>query len=250
MRDMIRDFKLARGQIFDRSQVASWFQQHYPLVKEGTIAAHLVRLSTNARTRIHYSAKSGEDDLFFQIDGSHFRLYEAGHDPLPITKQNPPQQTAPRSDTQPSDELPDGGSEFAYERDLRSYLARNLHLIEPGLRLYEDEGVTGLEFPAGGRFVDILAVDRKGNYVVVELKVSRGYDRVVGQLLRYIAWIEQHHADPGQTVRGVIVAKEMTDDLCLACSRIDGVSLFEYELSVSLKPVSSKIGSPAPATAS
>jgi endonuclease len=242
MHDMVRDLKLGPGQVFDRAQVASWFQQRYPLVKEGTIAAHLVRLSTNARTRVHYTPKSGEDDLFFQIDGSHFRLYEVGHDPLPITKQNPAQQAALGTEPESSDDLPEGRSEFAYERDLRSYLARNLHLIEAGLRLYEEEGVTGIEFPVGGRFVDILAVDRKGNYVVIELKVSRGYDRVVGQLLRYIAWIEQHHADPGQTVRGVIVAKEMTDDLCLACSRIDGVSLYEYELSVSLRPVASKVG--------
>ncbi len=88
-------------------------------------------------------------------------------------------------------------SEFAYEHDLRDYLARNLHLIEPGLTLYEDEGVTGIEFPAGGRFVDILAVDSAGGYVVIELKVSRGYDRTVGRPLRYAGWIEMHHADPG-----------------------------------------------------
>ena len=86
-------------------------------------------------------------------------------------------------------------------------------------------------------FVDILAVDKSGNYVVVELKVSRGYDRVVGQLLRYMAWIEKNQADPGQSVRGVIIAKDISEDLLLACSRISSVRLFEYSLSVSLKPV-------------
>ncbi|HNR14725.1 MAG TPA: endonuclease NucS, partial [Thermodesulfobacteriota bacterium] len=84
---------------------------------------------------------------------------------------------------------------------------------------------------------DILAVDRNNNYVVIELKVSRGYDRVVGQILRYIAWIEKNHAEPDQTVRGVIIAKEITDDLRLATSRIKDIELFEYELSVSLKQV-------------
>ena len=110
-------------------------------------------------------------------------------------------------------------------------------MIEPGLRLYEDEGIRGIEFPVGGRFIDILAVDESNAYVVVELKVSRGYDRVVGQLLRYIAWIEQHHAEPAQCVRGVIVAKEISEDLKLACSRVQGVRLFEYKLSVTLKPI-------------
>ncbi|MDQ3830513.1 MAG: endonuclease NucS, partial [Candidatus Tectomicrobia bacterium] len=111
-----------------------------------------------------------------------------------------------------------------------------LSLVEPGLKLYSDEGITGVEFPAGGRYIDILAVDRDGGYVVIELKVSKGYDRVVGQLLRYMGWIEKHHAEPGQRVRGVIVAKEITEDLKLACARVQGLQLFEYALSVTLTP--------------
>jgi len=31
----------------------SWFVDHYPKIMTGTIIAHLVRLSTNARTRLH-----------------------------------------------------------------------------------------------------------------------------------------------------------------------------------------------------
>jgi endonuclease len=29
-----------------------------------------------------------------------------------------------------------------------------------GLRLYEEEGITGVEFPVGRRFIDMLAVDK------------------------------------------------------------------------------------------
>ena len=105
--------------------------------------------------------------------------------------------------------------------------------------------MTGIEFPVGGRFVDILAVDSRGGYVVVELKVSRGYDRTVGQLLRYLGWIEMHHAEAGQPVRGVIVAKDVSEDLRLACRRVSGISLFEYELSVSLKAVPVDSGAPS-----
>lgn len=133
--------------------------------------------------------------------------------------------------------MSEGSPEFAYEKDLQNYLARNLGLIETGLKLFEEEGINGLEFPVGGRFVDILAVDAAGNYVVVELKVSKGYDRVVGQLLRYIAWIEKNHAEKGQSVRGVIVAREISEDLTLACGSLPNVQLFEYALSVSLRPV-------------
>ena len=128
-----------------------------------------------------------------------------------------------------------GGDTFAYEKDLQNYLARNLHHLESGLKLYEDEGLTGIEYNAGGRFIDILAVDTHGTLVVVELKVSRGYDRVIGQLLRYLGWVEANLGD-GKPVRGMIVASEITEDLVLATSHIaDRVKLFEYAISFSIK---------------
>jgi endonuclease len=38
-------------------------------------------------------------------------------------------------------------------------------------------------------------------------------------------------------VRGVIVAKTITEDLLLACAEVPSVSLFEYSLSIQVKPV-------------
>jgi endonuclease len=67
-------------------------------------------------------------------------------------------------------------------------------------------------------------------------KVSRGYDRVVGQLLRYMTWVEQN-METSQPVRGVIVANEITADLKLACSRIPEVRLIEYEIAFKLRPI-------------
>lgn len=238
MHDMAKALALKPGDVFARPQAVQWFKQHYPNVKEGTVLAHLIRLSTNVQTRHQYSAKQdGSDDLLFKVDSSHFRLYEPGKDPAPV----PPPSAAPLSD-EPSGAEEDqdpiaGSSEFAYEHDLRDYLARNLHLVQPGLKLYEEDGITGVEFPVGGRFIDILAVDSTGNYVVIELKVSKGYDRTVGQLLRYIGWIKKHHAETGKAVRGAIVAKTITDDLRLACADLPQLALYEYSLSVSLKAV-------------
>ncbi len=86
LREVIQDLKITPGQIFDKPTVLTWFHEKYPLVKEGTIAAHLIRLSTNARSRLHYSPRSdGSDDAFYQIDGSHYRLYDPLTDPTPIS---------------------------------------------------------------------------------------------------------------------------------------------------------------------
>jgi hypothetical protein len=234
MRDMVKELGLQPEQVIDRETIRNWFKTHYPLVTEGTVSGHLVRMSANVPARVHHTLKAdGSDDLFFKLDARRFRLYDPKTDPAPITT------TAPIAEEVSTESVSDydagDASRFAYEHDLRDYLAKNLQLIEPGLKLYSEEGITGIEFPVGGRNIDILAVDQAGAYVVIELKVSKGHERVIGQLLRYIGWIEEHHAAPGQSVRGIIVAKEISDDIRLACRRIAGVQLFEYALSVSVK---------------
>lgn len=232
-REMLAELAPERGKIFSREQALAWFAEHYPRIKDGTVTAHLLRFSTNARSRVHYNPRPDED-LLFQIDRSRFRLYDEARDPSPI-RDGGMAEGSP-SDAAEDEALPPP-SEFAYESDLRDFLAKHLSIIEPGVRLYEDEGITGIEFPVGGRFVDILGVDSQKRLVVIELKVSRGYDRVVGQLLRYLAWVRKHQAEPGQGVRGVIIAREISEDLRLACSGIPDIELFEYELSVTLRSV-------------
>lgn len=232
MQEMIPSLGIETGDTFSRDQAVTWFAANYPKIKKGTVTAHLMRLSTNVASRHQYSPRAdGSDDVFFKIDSRTFRRYEPGSDPTPLTTGVSDQ------DEEVEDTEPETTGEFAYEHDLRDFLARNLHLIEPGLSLYSDEGMAGIEFPVGGRFIDILAIDRNGGFVIIELKVSKGYDRVIGQLLRYVNWIRQNLADPGQKVRGAIIAKRITEDLRLATSSLAEVSLFEYELSVSLRPV-------------
>ncbi|MDB3858645.1 endonuclease NucS [Candidatus Poseidonia sp.] len=131
------------------------------------------------------------------------------------------------------------GSEFAKEKDLQNFLVKNLHMIEPGLKLYDDGLRDGVEYPAGRRFIDILAQDTDGQLVVIELKVSRGHDRTIGQILNYIGWVRENLVKPNQEVRGIIIAKEITEDLRLTCLLPQiPVSLREYSISFSLKDIS------------
>ncbi|MGJ5222061.1 endonuclease NucS domain-containing protein [Bradyrhizobium oligotrophicum] len=234
---------LKPSQIFSKSDVVPWFAQHYPKTKSNTVGMHVEAMSVNNPLRKHHpSIKPGSGyDLFFKLGSDRYRLWSPESDGHPLYKADFEKggKAAPSIGEEAgadADDEGDGGSEFAYERDLQNYLAKNLHRIEPGLRVYEEEEITGLEFAAGGRYIDILAVDAQGSFVVIELKVSRGYDRVIGQLLRYMSWIERN-METAKPVRGIIVAKEITDDLKLAASRIAGVRLIEYEIDFKLRPV-------------
>ena len=125
---------------------------------------------------------------------------------------------------------------FAYEEDLRDYLSNNLLVIEPGLKLFKDEnGVEGIEYPidANNKRVDILAIDKSDVPVIIELKVSRGYERVIGQCLYYKNRVKQ--VLNSAKVRIIIIAREITPQLEIATEDLPGVELFEYKLSVTLE---------------
>ncbi|MEQ8205313.1 MAG: endonuclease NucS [Woeseia sp.] len=237
MREMVEGLRLRPGAPVSRQQVVAWFADKYPKLKPGTVTAHLTRMSTNSPSRTHHNVIAGEDDLFFQIDRGTYRLYDSNQDPRPIYECSKNSKFELFGEESETPDYEEGSAEFAYEADLKNYLAKNLSVIEPGLRLFHDDGVKGIEFPAGGRYIDILAVDAENNYVVIELKVSRGYDRVVGQLMRYMAWIATHQAGENQAVRGIIVAREISEDLILASSLISDVSMYEYQLSLDVKKV-------------
>jgi RecB family endonuclease NucS len=127
--------------------------------------------------------------------------------------------------------------EFAYENDLRNYLVRNLSVIEKGLKLYEAGGINGEEFfvPGTSRRIDILAIDNQKKFVVIELKVSRGYEKVVGQTLFYQSSIKTIFKQ--DIVRAIIVAREISLELKTATQFLTDFELFEYQLSMTLNKI-------------
>jgi hypothetical protein len=243
LKDMVKDLGLRPGQVLTTSRAIEWFGRRYPKLQPGSIRAHLVQAATNDPSRLHHTSTNESDDVLFKVAPGQFRLFEPGKDPAPIHELVQgdvarEEQLAEVIDEGDSADAQPGSSEFLLERDLQRYLAENLECIESGLKLYEEDGIKGLEFDAGGgRRIDILAVDKSGDFVVLELKVSKGYDRVVGQLLRYVNWARQNLAMPGHHVRGMIICRTMSEDLRLACASLPDVELFEYQLSVSVTKV-------------
>ena len=137
----------------------------------------------------------------------------------------------------PSDE---GSSTFALESHLRDYLARNLGSLTEfdgklSLYVHEDQR-DGVEFQTDVGPIDILAISDKNEFYVFELKLGRGVDAALVQILRYMGWITEHLAK-GRKVHGVIVAEEIGKKLKYAAALVNQVRLMEYVLKFEVKTV-------------
>ncbi|MBZ5666772.1 MAG: endonuclease NucS [Acidobacteriia bacterium] len=159
-------------------------------------------------------------------DQIYSRYEKAGAAPVPSTNAGIEDQT-------------EAGTEFALEEQLRDYLAENLGILEPGLSLWPVENGDAVEFQVDdqgpSRRIDILARDSAGLPVVIELKVSRGHEKTVGQALYYRARIK--HRFGSARVRIFIVAAEISPELQAAASEVSDVFLFEYSLAVKVTAI-------------
>ena len=142
-----------------------------------------------------------------------------------------------------TDESVEDASEFALERHLEDFLVQNWASTELGQNydIYEDDGeLIGQQFPSDTGPIDILAISKdKKELLVVELKKGRASDVVVGQVQRYMGYVQEELTEPDQNVRGVIIALE--DDLRLkrALSVTNNIDFYRYQVNFKLfKPPS------------
>ena len=127
---------------------------------------------------------------------------------------------------------------FALEAHLRDYLAKNLpklHEHDAPLKLYRTNDRDGVEFQTDVGPIDILATGN-GDFYVFELKLGRGPDTALGQILRYMGWVKEHLAGE-KNVFGIIVASDIGRKLRYAATQVPNVCLMEYDLKVDLRSV-------------
>lgn len=101
------------------------------------------------------------------------------------------------------------------EKILEDFLEKNLTTLEKDLSL------VGRQYPTITGPIDLLCKDKNNDFVVVELKKGRTSDKVVGQILRYIAFIEDSMIEhENQKVRGIIVGREIDKSLEMSLKAI------------------------------
>ena len=136
------------------------------------------------------------------------------------------------------EELIEKSNSATTEAHLSDFPAKgnNLNHIEPGLRIFIDQGKTGIEYiiDNGKGRIDILAIDDSGRFVVIELKLKNGNRRAIGQLLYDMGWIDANMGGKIKPCRGIIIADEIKDELKFAVSHVPKVKIASYKMNFSI----------------
>jgi hypothetical protein len=118
----------------------------------------------------------------------------------------------------------------------QSLLHRNFSRLFPRLKYFDDEE----QVPKNGQYdtqtvgiMDILAIDEKGNFIIIEIKRS-ATDKTIGQILRYMGWTQEELCKDGQKVTGLIVAERKDVQLEFALKVIPSVKFMKLGLTITL----------------
>jgi len=228
--------------------VRNWILRKYPGTNEATIRCQIIACTVNHPSRVYYPMNTKprpcntQYDLLYRPERGRLESYvPQRHGQWEIVQREDGALTVAKTGEhgeekgQPAEGTEGGG--FAAESQLRDYLASRLELVEDGLQLYVDDyGNTGVEYETPVGRVDLLAEDSDGGLVVIELKVARPPDSVVGQLLRYMGWVRRHMAAP-KPLRGVIIAAHASERIRYAVADLPDVCLKEYTLNLTVRDV-------------
>lgn len=232
------------------SEIKNYINGKWADVNESTINAQIIVLTVNQPSRIHYPENKNPRlanspyDLLYTIGRGKVILYNPEEQGIWEIYENEfgglgirQTQTAELEFETDEEPILDAVL-FPVEANLRDFLIKNLHTYRAeNLQLFIDTNHRdGKEYPTGVGPIDILAINKNGDFFVFELKLSRGADRALGQLLRYMGWIKKNLAN-GKQVKGIIVANKMDEKIKYAVSVTTDISLYEFEMKFELAEI-------------
>ncbi len=127
---------------------------------------------------------------------------------------------------------------FVMEKHLEDFLVQNWTQTDLGKEydIFEEEGErVGQQYSTDTGPIDILAISKdKKKLLVVEIKKGRASDVVVGQVLRYMGYVQEELAENGQVVKGVIIALEDDQRIRRALAMVPTIDFYRYQISFKL----------------
>ncbi len=85
--------------------------------------------------------------------------------------------------------------------------------------------------------IDLLAQDKDGKVVVIELKAGKARDNALGQLLGYMGCISVSEKFNGKEVRSILIASHFEQRVIYAARGLSNVKLVKYQLLFDLQEI-------------
>lgn len=115
------------------------------------------------------------------------------------------------------------------EKILEDFLEKHIKELDKGLRLIRRQ------YPTISGPIDLLAIDNRGIMVVIELKKNRVSDKVIGQVARYVSFLEM---EQNKEVRAIIIGKKIDNNIKLAVNVLKfKTDLYNFDYRVNFEKV-------------
>lgn len=187
-----------------------------PEIPAGTIRSYVIAMAPNHPSSKHHPSTRNRHGFFEYLERGRFRL-----------KAKIDETTEPNGEEEVTIEENLEEVQISLEGDLESFIVKDLTSVEDGLSPYQ--GDRGEQFSVDSGRIDILAVDKEGSFVVIELKAGTATDSVLAQVLAYMADIKSTLADQ-KRVRGIIIAYDFSNRLTSAVSLLENVAIMKYKV--------------------
>lgn len=134
----------------------------------------------------------------------------------------------------------DAKHRFGLEIYLQEFMRDNWDAI-PELKdwqLFEQDGdIVGFEYNTNsvGR-IDLLAHHKtEPRWLVIELKRDQSSDKTIGQVLRYMGWVDQNLAENGEEVFGLIISHSADKAMQYALKHTRNIDIMLYDVQFKLE---------------
>jgi restriction system protein len=127
---------------------------------------------------------------------------------------------------------------FGLESQLEEFIVENWDRLSLGKNyeiVKEDGEIIGQQYVTPVGRIDILAKNKNGKeWLVIELKKGKSSDHIIGQTLRYIAWIKENEAGVDEKVKGLIITKDQDEKLKYSLKATSDIESMTYSVDFQL----------------
>ncbi len=123
------------------------------------------------------------------------------------------------------------GKQFEVERHLQAEIRREISQLESGLTIIDGGSERGVE----SGFIDILARDKSGALVVIELKAGQAKREALGQIAGYMG--DMMEEESGTSVRGILVAADFDKSCRSGVRAFPSLKLMRYRFDFAFEQV-------------